>query len=150
MRGPHNPGGLARPARAVAAVLLLAAVAGAAVECSRRFDEVSLWRHGPADAKEYLHYGPYREVFAYADAHIPPTASLLLFSEWDPALLPYYLYPRRIWQVDVEPEYNHVLMRLPPSSYPRRDPGSFAVDWVLWLRDVDGTLVPEFQERRQP
>jgi hypothetical protein len=89
-------------------------------------------------------------VIPLSEGRLPANASVLLESDWDPALVAYYLYPRKIYQLDVQPETDQLFMRLPPSPYARRLPESFAVDWVIKLRRVDGALAPEFLERGRP
>jgi len=132
--------------RIVVTLIFVGALAGAMVEVSGRFDEIGQWRRGPAAVREWLIYGPYREVIVESAARVPPSASVLLYSDGDPALLPYYLYPRAFYQVDVEPEFNQVFMEPAPAAYPRRRPQSFSVDWVLRVRSEQGVLVPSLLE----
>lgn len=136
--------------RVIVALLLVAALAGAVREGGQCLKQVGQWRKGPTDVRERLQFGSYREVFSFSGSRVSPKASVLLLSDWDPALLPYYLYPRKIFQLDVDPETNQDFMKLPPSPYPRRRPESFAVDWVIRLRNVGGALTPEFLETGRP
>lgn len=132
----------------VYALLLVVALAGTVGEGGRRLAEVVQWRGGAADSRGELLYGPYRELFTNSFAQLPPNASILLMSDWDPALIPYYLDPRKIFQLGVDPETNAVFMKLPPSPYPRRRPESFAVDLIVTLRNVQGAMVPEIWDVR--
>ncbi len=132
-------------ATAFVALCLISAAAGAGGEALERFSAVSRWQTGtPEQRGKQLHGSAYHELIAYAQSRVSPGESCLLVSDWDPALIPYYLHPRRIYQRDVQPEITSSYMRVPPSPYPRRPVESFDVDWAVRLRDTGGTLVPEF------
>ena len=87
------------------------------------------WRAAPEAAREKILYGDDSGLILFAGSNIPPQESILLSSELDPALIPYYLHPRKIYQLRSDPETNSAYMKLPPSPYPVRRPESFDADW---------------------
>jgi len=94
------------------------------------------WQHLAPEARRAMLQGPMAPLIAKVERQVPANGAILLFAGLDPALLPYYLYPRKIWQPGVDPETNAVYMDLPPSPYPLRRPETFAVDWHLdWFPD---------------
>lgn len=135
---------------AAVALALAVALAGAAREAGRRVDDVRVWRSGPAAGRAWLHYGPYADVIPALLSRTPPGARMLLVSDWDPALLAYYLHPRTLYQPDVQPDTDHVFMQVAPAGQPRRSAESFAVDWVVTLRDEQGAVAWEIREARRP
>lgn len=90
------------------------------------------WRSAPPAVRAEMPMGEFQPLIAKVMQSVPPDGNLLLFSELDPALLPYYLHPRKIWQMQSDPETNAFYMDLPPSHYPVRNPDSFRVDWHLY------------------
>ncbi len=92
---------------------------------------VQLWREAsPAQRRELLLL-EYAAVVARVEARVAPREGLVLLANVDPALLPYYLHPRPIWQLQVEPETDRIYMKLPPARFPRREPRDFPVHWLL-------------------
>lgn len=84
-----------------------------------------------------------------ARASIPETEGILLFSGIDPALLPYALFPRKIWQIQTDPETNRIYMDLPPTPYPQRQPESFPAPWELIITQ-DSVMMGGELTRLQP
>ncbi len=78
-------------------------------------------------------YGPSYQLILEGQRTLPSHADILLFSQQDPALLPYYFYPRRIYQIWVMPETDHIYMDLPTPHYPVRPPQSFDADYRIDL-----------------
>jgi len=91
------------------------------------------WRNADADQRREALYQSLGPLLEKVERAVPPQDSILLYSTVDPALLPYVLFPRRIWQVGVEPETNRMFMDLPAPPFQERSPVSFPVDWVLRL-----------------
>lgn len=98
-----------------------------------RQDEASarLWRDAPAAQRREMLLLEYAPVIARVEAQVAPEAGLVVVAGVDPALLPYYLHPRPIWQPQVEPETDRAYMELPLSPFPRRDPRELPGRWLL-------------------
>lgn len=117
-------------------ILLCAALAGSLPLGAERWRLIAQWQAADPREREVMLFGPYAPAVEKVRRTVPADGTILLFSGLDPALLPYALYPRRIWQPGVDPETNAVYMDLPPSPYPPRRPETFAVDWYLdWFPD---------------
>ena len=84
----------------------------------------------------------FSKIFFFVNFHI-------LFSEVDPALIPYYLHPVKIYQIHTDPETNYKYMDLKPSDYPEKSPASFNVDWTLGLFHREGRLVSELRKTKR-
>ncbi|GEM_PF-3878122 len=112
--------------------LLSAALLSGGVVFWERLRFLQQWQTAPVDAREGMLLGELRPVVAKVKKAVPPAGSILLFSGIDPALIPYYLHPRKIWQTQTEPETNAVYMDLPASPYPRLRPEEFRVTWHLY------------------
>lgn len=102
------------------------------------------WQRGSTTFKENQLYGNCLELFRFAYRNIPKDDDILLFSQIDPALIPYFLHPRKIYQVTVEPETDHLYMKVPKKHYLIRDPASFNIDWIIKLLKQNNHLGIEF------
>lgn len=111
--------------------LLLFSLYGGGVVIEERLRLLEWWRHLPVAKREGAILGPLAPLVANVCQHVSPNEGLLLFSPLDPALIPYVLFPRKIWQIQVEPESNAFYMQLPPSPFPRRRPEDFPAVWRL-------------------
>lgn len=112
--------------------LLCAALAGSLPLGVDRWQFRAQWRAADARAREDILFGPYAPAIAKVRRMVPEDGTILLFSGVDPALFPYAVHPRRIWQVLTEPETDAIYMQLPPSPFlPARSPESFQVGWHL-------------------
>jgi len=117
-------------------ILLVAAVFSGGSVVYERWTLLRSWQQSSPEVGRGLLQGPMAPLIARVEREVPANGTMLLFAGLDPALLPYYLYPRKIWQPGVDPETNAVYMELPPSPYPLRRPETFAVDWYLdWFPD---------------
>lgn len=134
-------------------LLCAGALASAGTVFSQRWQLISRWRGESKVARVDRLQGVCAPAIEKVLRTVPESGTLLLKSGFDPALLPYYLHPRRIWQTKVEPETNALCMKLPPSRYAPRDVATFEVDWLLDLRfsnaDQGGYLV-RHASRRTP
>jgi hypothetical protein len=119
-----------------ACLLLLAALTSGILTFSARFRLWQEWRNAPAEVRNDMVLGMFGPAIHKIRATVPENEGLLLYSEIDPALFPYALFPRKIWQLQTDPETNSVYMDLPPSSYPRINPERLPVSWVLDIRLV--------------
>jgi hypothetical protein len=126
------------------AVLALLVVAAAMVSggpsLTMKISRIRQWRTATESERETILSGHVQSIFA-VKRQISPQSSILLFSEVDPALIPYYLHPVKIYQVQTDPETDYQYMELRPCNYPERSPTSFNVDWTLSLLRRDGRLV---------
>lgn len=93
--------------------------------------EVAAWRSLDERQQRATLMRGYAPLIDHVGRNVPETEGLVLYSAIDPALLPYYLYPRKIWQTRVDPETNRQYMVLPPSVFPERAPESFGARWVV-------------------
>ena len=116
-----------------ACLLLLAALTSGILTFSARFRLWQEWRNAPAEVRNDMVLGMFGPAIHKIRATVPENEGLLLYSEIDPALFPYALFPRKIWQLQTDPETNSVYMDLPPSSYPRINPERLPVSWVLHI-----------------
>lgn len=116
-------------------VILTAALLSGVMTVAERLMSIRQWRSASLSQQEEWQYGFAAPVIGRVRAAIHGNGSLLLQAGLDPALLPYYLFPRRIYQTGTDPETNAVYMHLPPTPYPQRSPESFAVDALLLWDD---------------
>lgn len=138
------------------ATLFLAALASGVVKGNERFSLISRWRSASAVERNALLYGSSGPVISKVKHFVPENGRLLLQAGLDPALLPYYLFPRKIWQASVDPETNSVYMDLQDPLFPQRQVDSFNVDWILawhsknrfWGGDL--TPIDKFHDIRGP
>ena len=94
--------------------------------------------------------GMYAPAVLKVRATVPETDRLLLISGIDPALFPYTLFPRKIWQMQTSPETDRFYMDLPASPYPERLPENFPVRWLLDINQDNvmngGELIRLYQD----
>jgi hypothetical protein len=130
---------VAHPARLILGLLLAASLASGVVTLSSRIKTLDAWRSAPPAARDKFLFGLAGPAIVKVRSSVPEDGSLLLIASLDPALFPYYLHPRRIFQCATEPETDRVYMDKPPSPYPWRPPSSFAVDAILVWDDATRT-----------
>jgi len=97
--------------------------------------------------RRFMLYGPLSPVVANVERRVPRDERILLVTEFDPALVAYGFYPRRVWQVSVDEALTPLLMQRDGVSYGERSPDSFEVDWVLQISPQNiqrgGALYPQ-------
>ncbi len=125
--------------------VVAAAMLSGVPNISMKLNQIRKWQKASQSEREIALSGQVQCIFE-ASRRIPPQSNILLSSEVDPALLPYYFHPVRIYQVHVDPETNHQYMDLPLSDYPERSPASFDVDWTLSLFHREGQLVSSLRK----
>lgn len=89
------------------------------------------WKNATSEIRTEMTLGMYAPAVLKVRATVPETDRLLLISGVDPALFPYTLFPRKVWQMQTAPETDQLYMALPTSPYPERPPESFPVGWLL-------------------
>lgn len=97
----------------------------------KQFSLMKQWQAASDTGKQNILHGSLSNLFILAKDKTHPDSRILLFSQVDPALIPYYLYPRVLYQVQPDPETNRSYMNLSASPYPLRHPQSFEVDWHI-------------------
>jgi hypothetical protein len=100
------------------------------------------WRAADGDAQEAILFAAAAPLIHEARQRVDPHECVLLASPaLDPAIIPYYLHPRRIFQTSVRPETDDVYMKLPPPFPTPRAADTFACAWGVRL-DVDARGLP--------
>ncbi len=117
----------------ICAILLAGALYSGATAIVTQVRYCVEWHRTPAKDRDELILGDYAPVVRKVRAQVREEEGILLVSDIDPAPLPYALFPRRIWQVQTEPETNAEFMDLSPSRHPLRRPESLPVSWRLDL-----------------
>jgi hypothetical protein len=117
----------------ICSILLVGALYSGASTVVYRIRLCAEWYKTPSADRADRILGEYAPVVRKIRSLVPEEDGILLVSNMDPAPLPYALFPRKIWQMQTEPETNAVFMDLPPSPYPLRSPESFPVSWRLDL-----------------
>jgi hypothetical protein len=123
-----------KPFRTLQYLLLGAALFSGALTMAAQTRACYEWRNAPAEMRTGVELGMSGPAILKVRATVPETDGLLIISDIDPALFPYALFPRKIWQVRTAPETDQVYMDLPPSPYPQRPLESFPVNWLLNIR----------------
>ena len=136
--------------RSAVTVLLVvaAAIVSGGPSIGMKISQIRKWRAASESEREIALSGHVQSIFDVR-RRIPPQSSILLFSEVDPALIPYYLHPVKIYQVHADPETNYQYMDLKPSDYPERSPASFNVAWTLSLFHREGQLVSALRKTKR-
>lgn len=112
-------------------LLLIAALVSGALTVTAQFRLRSQWEKAPPETRNDIVLGMFGPTIHKVRASIPEQDGILLYSGVDPALLPYALFPRKIWQTATDPETNAIYMDLPPSSFPIISPEELPVSWQL-------------------
>jgi len=121
-----------KPPRIILLAILLSAICFSGIpHLEQRLHLVKQWHPASDSIKDRMLYGSEYRLISRIQSELPPDAKILLFSKQDLALLPYYFYPRQIYQVGVVSDSDNIYMDLPPSPYPLRHPKSFNADY--WL-----------------
>lgn len=120
-------------ARIALGLLLAGALVSGFVTWRNLHDLSRTYAAADAGMRRYMLYGPYLPLLDSVERQVPPGDGLLLAADAaiDPALLAYGLFPRPLWQPDVDPEMRVFFADVPAAPFPRREPGSFPVSWLL-------------------
>ena len=122
---------------AIQYLLLVAALLSGAMTIAAQFRLCDDWSKAPAEVREDMVLGMFGPTIRKVSASVPENDGILLSSGIDPALFPYALFPRNIWQLQTDPDTNYIYMDLPPSEYGRKDPAELPVGWRLDIRQDD-------------
>jgi hypothetical protein len=139
-----------RPPIIICSILLAGALYSGATSIVSQIRLCAEWGRTPEADREALILGVYAPAVQKVRAQVPEEEGILLVSDMDPAPLPYALFPRKIWQMQTEPETSAVFMDLPPSPYPMRPPESFPVSWRLDLREANSEAGGELTRLKTP
>lgn len=135
-----------RSDKLIGLIFMAGALCSAVATIIPQWQLLSVWQQLAPDKRVGFVLGPFAPLVRQVNAQVQPVESILLVSALDPGLLPYALFPRKIWQMQTDPETNALFMDLPSSPYPRRAPESFPARWRLdvQLEDskVKGVLKP--------
>ena len=115
----------------VTALLLGCALYGGLRVRATLSDQRREWRALDERGRRSLLQRGYEPLLRAIERNVSEEGGLVLYSGIDPALVPYYAYPRRIWQIRVDPETNQSFMILPPSGWPERSAESFDAGWAV-------------------
>jgi len=121
------------PQRLVLIVLTLGALATGGVTRFNLHDLSSTYAQANPELRRFMLYGPLSPVVAQVLNRVPSNGRILLDTEFDPALIAYGLYPRRVWQVSADEALQPLLMQRDCGAYQERRPESFDIDWVLQI-----------------
>jgi len=121
------------PRRLVLIVLTLGALATGGVTRFNLHDLSTTYAQANPELRHFMLYGPLSNVVERVQNRVPRNGRILLLTEFDPALVAYGLYPRRVWQVSVDKALEPLLMRRDCVSHKERPPESFDVDWLLQI-----------------
>ena len=120
-----------RSVKLIGLILMAGAIFSAVATIIPQWQLHSAWQRLAPDKREGFVLGPFAPLVRQVNAQVQPFESILLVSTLDPGLLPYALFPRKIWQMQTDPETNALFMDLPSSPYPRRVAESFPAQWRL-------------------
>lgn len=120
-----------RSEKLIGLILMAGAIYSAVATIIPQWQLRSAWQQLSPEKRDGFVLGPYASLVRRVNAQVQPSESILLVSALDPGLLPYALFPRKIWQMQTDPETNALFMDLPPSTYPHRAAESFPVKWRL-------------------
>jgi len=120
-----------KPFTIIQYLLLAAAILSGIMTMAPHIRVCSDWKNASSEMRTEMTLGMYAPAVLKVRATVPETERLLLISGIDPALFPYTLFPRKIWQKQTAPETDQLYMNLPPSAFPERPPESFPVGWLL-------------------
>lgn len=112
-------------------ILMVGAICSAVATIIPQWQLRSVWQELTPEKRDGFVLGPFAALVRQVNAQVQPSESILLVSTLDPGLLPYTLFPRKLWQMQTDPETNALFMDLPPSPYPRRAAESFPAQWRL-------------------
>jgi len=118
-------------------ILMVGAICSAVATFIPQWRLRAAWQQLSMEKRDGFVLGPYAPLVRRVNAQVRPWESILLVSALDPALLPYALFPRKIWQMQTDPETNAFFMDLPLSPYPKRAMESFPVAWRLDVQMED-------------
>ena len=134
-----------RREKLICLILMAGAIYSAVATIIPQWQLRSVWQQLAPEKRDSFVLGPFAPLVRQINAQVPPDESILLVSTLDPGLLPYMLFPRKIWQMQTDPETNALFMDLPISAYPHRMAESFPAQWRLDVQLEDSKVKGELK-----